>query len=431
MTNFFKKNSSYILIGITFICIYLLIHARPLTTPNSINSDGYGYYAYLPSILIHNQFAIANPTQFAPDQPILDYPTFIYHPEANSYLNKYPPGTAILLLPSFIVAVLLSFLLQLPIDGYNPVFQHTIGITTSLFATSGIYFMYQIANRVTNTTTAKLSIIAIIAGTSFTTYTVYAPTFSHIYSLALTSAFIYLTLSPNSRSSRKQLSILGILWGLLTLTRNTNILIILFWIIYQLFQQGKYQPSLSNLKLIIKPLAIISIIAIPIITIQPTYQYLSVEAIPILSYSQEGFNWMDPAWYGVLFSPRRGLFFWAPILYLCLISLTQILKPPRWAIPSAIYIAIQTYIIASWHQWWFGDSYGHRAFIDLYPFFILFLAQGFQKMWKKRPTQIAAISFLIICIVINTILTIQWWIGNLYHDNTFTHNVIRALLFWR
>ena len=39
---------------------------------------------------------------------------------------------------------------------------------------------------------------------------------------------------------------------------------------------------------------------------------------------------------------------------------------------------MHTYLIASWWDWQFGGSYGHRGFVDVLPLFALGLAAAFE-----------------------------------------------------
>jgi len=44
-----------------------------------------------------------------------------------------------------------------------------------------------------------------------------------------------------------------------------------------------------------------------------------------------------------------------------------------------VVLAVHTYVIASWWDWQFGASYGHRGFVDVYPVLALGLASAFAR----------------------------------------------------
>ncbi|HEX2454570.1 MAG TPA: hypothetical protein VHI99_12775, partial [Vicinamibacterales bacterium] len=47
-----------------------------------------------------------------------------------------------------------------------------------------------------------------------------------------------------------------------------------------------------------------------------------------------------------------------------------------------IFLTVNTYLIASWWDWQFGGSYGHRGFVDSLPLLAIGLARFFG--WSAR-----------------------------------------------
>jgi hypothetical protein len=43
------------------------------------------------------------------------------------------------------------------------------------------------------------------------------------------------------------------------------------------------------------------------------------------------------------------------------------------------FLFVNTWVISSWWMWFYGGSYGHRAFIDLYPFFAIGIAAALHR----------------------------------------------------
>ena len=48
-------------------------------------------------------------------------------------------------------------------------------------------------------------------------------------------------------------------------------------------------------------------------------------------------------------------------------------------------LAVHTYVIASWWDWQFGASYGHRGFVDVLPLLALGLAAFFEWSATASP----------------------------------------------
>ena len=93
----------------------------------------------------------------------------------------------------------------------------------------------------------------------------------------------------------------------------------------------------------------------------------------------------------------------------------------RWRLPAAVVLAIETYLIASWWDWQFGASYGHRGFVDFYPILAIGLAATFARiaamplLW--RPALVVGTLFC----GLSVFQMLQYWQGVLpMSDTTWT-----------
>ena len=81
-------------------------------------------------------------------------------------------------------------------------------------------------------------------------------------------------------------------------------------------------------------------------------------------------------------------------------------------------LAAQTYLIASWSEWQFGASYGHRAFTDGLGLTAPFLAAVFERV-ADRPMARGLVAIGSAAAVLLSIAQmIQYWIGILPFANT-------------
>lgn len=103
-------------------CLY--IYGRGLNGP-PIRSDGFGYYAYLPSVFIdHNlSFRLAAQNIVPPDASLQYNFGIGIHPLTGKMFNKYTIGTAILWTPSFLIADSFVKFFDLPRTGYSSSYQ--------------------------------------------------------------------------------------------------------------------------------------------------------------------------------------------------------------------------------------------------------------------------------------------------------------------
>jgi hypothetical protein len=107
--------------------------------------------------------------------------------------------------------------------------------------------------------------------------------------------------------------------------------------------------------------------------------YQATGHVVVSSYGSLGFTFLSPHVWGVLFGVRKGLFFWSPLLLGAVagFAVGDRKKMPFLAGTALVMIA-DTYLIASWWDWQFGGSYGHRAFIDVLPLLAFGLAALFE-----------------------------------------------------
>jgi len=68
-------------------------------------------------------------------------------------------------------------------------------------------------------------------------------------------------------------------------------------------------------------------------------------------------------------------------------------------------------LIASWWDWQFGGSYGHRGFVDLFPVLAIGLAAFFE--WSGRtPGRRVGVSFVtLLLVLLSTMQMLQYWNG--------------------
>jgi membrane-bound metal-dependent hydrolase YbcI (DUF457 family) len=79
---------------------------------------------------------------------------------------------------------------------------------------------------------------------------------------------------------------------------------------------------------------------------------------------------------------------------------------------------VDTYLIASWFDWQFGGSYGHRGFTDAMPLFAVFLAAFLEwsaaRTWRRQTAEFA----VCLTVLLSVVQMIQYWLGILPNVDT-------------
>lgn len=376
----------------------------------AIDSDGRGYYAYLPAVFIYQDwdwnFVFENEKKLYPETPYVagDY---LNHVE-NDLVNRYFSGTALLMAPFFLLAMSFSYLLGFPVNGYSMPFFIAIIFASLFYFLAGLYFIRKTLLKYNfSELTIAVILISFGLGTNLFHYATIETSMSHVYSFFLFSLFIYYTKCLSENYTFKNIIKLGLVVSLIFLVRPTNVLVVLFLPFF--FSSGK--SLIAFLKKYVKDykaVFITLVIFICIVAIQPIFYYLQVGKPWVYAYSDAKLILSEPHFIKVLFSYRKGLFIYTPITFVSLFGLIFLIKNNKFqAVTWILAFIVFTYILSSWSWWWYGGSFGMRPFIELFPLFTILLAillQTFKKIYFK-----GAIIFLLLLLCwVNCIQAYQY-----------------------
>jgi len=138
-------------------------------------------------------------------------------------------------------------------------------------------------------------------------------------------------------------------------------------------------------------------------------------------------DFLSPYFFGVLFSPQRGLFFWAPVL-LCAVA--GLFTADGWSrdirAGAILVLAAFTWLVASWSEWQYGASFGQRPFIDAFPLVVIFVAAFFE--WTAARPRLSTPLVLVVSLatLLSIVQMIQYWL-HIWPARDITWERYRAL----
>jgi len=338
------------------------------------------------------------------------------------FLDKYTMGEAVLMLPFFIPAHVLSVLFNQTPNGFTLFYQAFLGFAGTFYMLAGLFILKKILEKYFKPKTIYVALITLIFGTNLFHYGTYDSIFSHSYSLFLFAAFLYFL--PNwfkNISKMKYSVVLGLVVGLITLTRPTNIILpvtfILLWGL-DLRKVGERMKLFWNNKRNILTAVLVSILCfVP----QMIYWKEITGSFLCFSYQGEYFDFLHPQISNVLFSVEKGAIFWSPILVLGLFGIFYLRnKLKSWLLPTTLFFIINLLIISSWWAWSYGGGFGHRAFVESYAVLVIPLAAVLDKILtlRKKVLQIIILALISILIFLSIYLMINYWNGHLKPNGT-------------
>ncbi len=390
-------------IGALGLAAYVWIYSRQ-GAPLPIRSDGYSYYVYLPSWLIYRDVTLDS---LARDWYGGDYPALTgiaRWPDTGRWISRHPIGPAILMSPFFVGAHLLTRWSNLPPDGFSLYYQHADGLAGLCYLLAGLAVLARTLTCHFSPVVALATIVTVTFGTNLFHYGTYDSSFSHVYSFFLICVLVELTDRWWEAPTALRSCGIGFVSALIVLTRPVNALFLLLVPLYRLKELRQRSCQLAMV------VSIASVAVLPQLLIyrQATGQWLVNPYRPL----NNAFNFGSPRLLEVLFSTQKGLFFWSPAL---LMAIGGLFTPTRWsrawAMPVAIVLTIDTYLIASWSDWQFGGSYGHRGFTDGLGLFAIFVASFFT--WcAGRPRLVRFVAAgTSLAVALSVVQMAQYWIG--------------------
>ena len=381
-----------------------------------IKDDVVIYYQYLPLIFIYNDIKFEKKYGEGSTKDCIFWP--MYTPEWKSVI-KMTTGLAILYSPFFFIAHSIALLFDYNADGYSQPYTTMLLISTIFYLAIGLYFLKKtLKHYLFSDTIIAITILLLGLGTNLLCYASQSAPMPHVYLFCLISIFFYYTIKWYQSPTIKNSLIVGFTTGLTTLTRPSDGIIIILFILYGIsnFADIKTRIILFRKKFFFLLLIIVS--AFLVFVPQFVYWKIATGHFFYYSYNDERFFFNQPRIIEGLFSFRKGWFVYTPMMLFAfagMFLMTNELKKLRSAI--WLFTFVNFYIIFSWWCWWYGGSFGLRSMIDSYAIMALPLAStiGYVNT-NKKILKIGFYSSAIFFIWLNIFQTYQFENKVMHYD---------------
>lgn len=385
-----------------------------------IASDGLGYYSYLPAFLIDHDVTFSKVTER--ETKLLGYDR--YKPAylvkfGDRIVNKYFAGEALLLSPFFLLATFFSWIAGIELTGYSFFFQLFTGLGALFYLFLGLYYLKKILQHLRiRPVISAVILVTILLGTNLFYYSMWQPSMSHVYSFFAINGFLWYGCRSIERPGIRHLALAGLFLGFTVLIRPTNGIVI--FLLPFLINSGEEARMLAGYLRQRKTAVLCFLAAFTLVAaVQPVIWHIQTGHWFIWSYTNEGFLFRHPQISNVLFSYRKGLFIYTPLIFLSLLGCIRLAFGNFTRFFSmALFLVFSTFVIASWWNWYYGDSFGARAFIDYYGIFAILIALLLNH--KESKTSIAFMILLFTPFV--ALNLIQTWQYTHYIINPYSMN---------
>lgn len=394
-----KTSFSKIAIVVVILLVFVIDNNLGLWKSKNrvIINDVCAYYAYLPAIFIYHDLALDSLKDFKTGDQFIIWPKVT--PEGKNVITS-SSGMAVLYFPFFMVSHLAAHLWAYPATGYSLPYRYGLMLSSLFYLAAGLFFLRKLLIKYFNEVVTAVVILVIPLTTNMLWYTVVESPMSHVYSFSLISIFLFLTDSWYRKQTVSKSLLLGLLTGLIVLVRPTNILVLLlfiFWMIKNIPEiKARFHLFFGNWNLIILMIVAFVLVWIP----QMLYWKMQTGHYFYYSYpDDQGFFFGNPQIIGTLFSWRKGWLLYTPVMIFAMIGIPLLWKSHRgFMLPVSIFTIFTIYVVSSWWDWWYGGSFGLRAYIDAYGVFAIPMAAFLS--WVLKQKKLARISFMVIFMLV-------------------------------
>ncbi len=334
-------------------------------------SDPWGYYQFLPALLGTHEW--------------LHLPWAHVLENGNS-ISLFSMGTAILMLPFFLLGALVAKGLGMPVDGYSLPFVFAQFAAAAFYVAAACRLLYHALRRRFPARVALVVPLVVYGATNLFFYCTHEPGMSHVYAFFLFAWLYYLTVRMLEQARADRLIALFVCAALIVLVRQLNAVALLFPLLYGAPWREALRLRWQWLRRF--PVAGVTglLLAIALVGPQLYYWHRVTGEWLVFTYGKkgEGFTWAEPHLWEVLFSHQNGWFVYTPIMLFTMAVLLVRSVRNTTDMRLVLFIwAVTWYVYSSWWSWWLGGSFGHRGFIEHYAFLSIPLAWGLERLFRR------------------------------------------------
>lgn len=366
---------SILLIMIVMIMVSMNINWKKGYNNGVLEADAKGYYAYLPAIFIYKDL---NFGFFDTIEKVKYYNQNLFYEYRYTYegnvLNRYFCGSAIAQLPFFMAAHGICGITSCEQDGYSRPYISMICLAALFYLLIGLLFINKIMSRFgIGPMERSIVLFTMVFGTNLFYYSIVEPGLSHIYSFAFMGMFIYYMKRYLDNHEPKLIIFISLILGMIVLLRPVNLVIVLIIP----FLSGSVINLREGLQKVLKQRMVLFtgiVIFLTVVFIQPLIYKISTGSFFVYTYGEQGFDFLHPQMLKILFSYKKGLFLYTPVLLISLVGGYYLWRHERFRFYSLfLFMFILTYMMSSWWNWWYGGSFSSRVYVEYLPLFALLL----------------------------------------------------------
>lgn len=417
------SRKALVVIGVTYLVLLTVGYWAGLkyvdlsfTKGRLIWGDGFFYYEWLPTFVSGHplNFCPARAAWLADGLPSWN-DSFLESTRAGKCITVYGFGWAILVSPFFLIAHLISLAASqfgyTRLDGYGFIYESITVYGAVLFGFFGCVFLYKIGRLYFGRAVALCSAAAIFFASNAVYYATIQATMSHVTGMFCIGGATYYWLRISRDLQTRHIWKCAVFVALGLLVRPQLLLVGAFITAQVLWQY-------RSVRLVIPLVVSLAVAAL----FEVFVWYLVFHKLVFIPQGAAFMSSHRPMILEVMFSLYHGLFVWHPIY---LVGVVGFLWYRKLEIQKTVVLSIlgimvaQLYVNSTALDWWAGNSFGSRRFVDILPLFYVGFLCVTSRVLESRLRYLWYV-VAVFLIIWNCLFLIQYRFGYIPRKDTIT-----------
>ncbi|MDG1428628.1 MAG: hypothetical protein P8H56_13805 [Crocinitomicaceae bacterium] len=368
------KNLISFLACVIIACVFVQYRQSTISTAKESPTvfttwDAFGYYMYLPSAFIYDDFTELEWVQEMDEKyDLVGGDMYQSNKYTNgNYVNKYLGGVSLMQAPLFMVGHIVALNTDYPADGFSLPYQLSLGYGVLLYCMLALFMLRKILLRYFDDMAVAVSLILMFLATNLVQYIPIEAGQSHPYIFPLYVLVLYTTIKWHERPKSIWAGLTGLIIGLATICRPTEAIMFLIPLLWATHTKDEKSRKWALVKE--NRSHIIYAVLFGVIGIIPQLIYWKMTSGELIYNVGSSWRFLTP-FFRVLVGWEIGWFIYTPITIFFIIGLFKIKKFP-FKRSVIVFCLLNMWIVISWADWRYGATYSTRALVQSFPIFAL------------------------------------------------------------
>lgn len=388
-----RKNLSFFTLLLLILILWIWRFLNII--PNELSWDVLGYYLYLPSTFVHNDFFLSNYEWLkveAENRMLADNLYMVSSAPNGKAMYFFLMGMAFLYFPFFIIAHLLAPVLGYNADGFSEPYLYAMVICGLVYTSLAAILLRKVLLYFFSDRTTAFLLVFLV----FATNAIHHLSIKNLETVNFLFFFVtlmlYLTIKWHENPSRKFLVFIFLTGAITTLIKPSEVFIFLIPLLWNIKSWDGLKAKIKVLFSCYRNDLLFAILAAFLLCLPQMLYWFYMTGSPIYdSYKNPGIgiDWWNPHIIQALFSFRKGWFIYTPAAVFFIVGLYFLWKKNRliaWSLTG--YFVVSFYIMVSWTEWWYGAGYSFRPVVSLYPILLIGLGYLYEEIQKFKIVHI-------------------------------------------